>query len=1063
MNPTLSTIVPWFQFIRAGILSTLLCLSLAVAAQVSGVVTDAGTGETLIGATVIIEGTTVGTVTDIDGRYELNANQGDVLVFSFTGYTNQEITVTDEMEINVLLSPGVLVEEVVVTGYTTQRTRDITGAVSVVSVDEMNDYSASSFTQKLEGRASGLNISTSGEPGEGTTVRIRGISSFQNNDPLYIIDGVPVQDAFNTGFNPNDIESIQVLKDAASASIYGARANNGVIIVTTKKGKAGQTRITYDGYVGTATPAHNMDYMITNPVDYSNYVWDRHENAGLDIDGANPYSVGRGVIPPYIFPFPGDNVNEADYSFPDNIIIRTNPNGTNWFDEVFDAGLVTEHNVGVSGGTENNSFYFSGSYLNQEGAMIHNNFERFSLRANSTFNLGPVTIGENFSIARSQRVGQDGFSGGNQDEQGIMTYLTLIHPLIPVHDVSGENAGGAKASGLTGTNPVYANLRNKDNGSTSYRILGNAYLEWEIISGLKAKTSFGVDYFNNFFQGFSFPSYEARQPNTTNGFSESWQNGYNWTWTNTLAYNNRFADRHSVQALVGYESIKNNFRQLNGSINNYFTQDINAWYVNGGLADPDTRGVNSFGGFSSLVSAFGKIDYAFDDKYIVSATLRRDGSSNFGDEKYGFFPAFSVGWRIGAESFLQNLTWLDDLKLRFGWGKTGNQSIPAGNPFDRFGGGLASTFYDINATSNSAVTGFALVNRGNRNTKWEENISTNIGLDASILNGKLNFVIDVYSREVDGLLFPAALPGTAGTAAPAFVNIASMKNEGVDIGIDWNDNVSANFGYNVGVTFTRYQNEVLDIDGSSTTFFPGGFDSRIGIVNFNQVGEPISSFYGWTADGFFQSQAEVDAHADQQGKAIGRIRFADLDGDGVINDNDKGTIGNPHPDFTLGLNLGFDIKQFDVSIFLFSSIGNEVFNYQKLFDVFSFFNSNVRKEVVTGSWTPNNPDAKFPINDLNDIFSISPSTFYVEDASYLRAKNIQVGYTFPQTLVGDIFSRLRVYVQAQNLFTVTDYSGLDPAPSNFGQSGLNGDLWNGYDFGNYPAERKFLFGVNVGF
>ncbi|MCB0633614.1 MAG: TonB-dependent receptor [Saprospiraceae bacterium] len=1038
--------------------------------RISGTVIDDDTEEPLIGATILVQGSSTGTVTDIDGNFTIDANEGDLLQVSFTGYNPQTVPVGTQTNLQIRLVSGIAIDEIVVTGYSTQRKKDITGAVSVVDVEEMNQIAASSFTQKLEGRAPGVTISTSGEPGEGTTVRIRGISSFQNNDPLYIIDGVPVQDAYNTGFNPNDIESIQVLKDAASASIYGARANNGVIIITTKKGQEGKTRITYDAYVGVATPAHNMDYMITDPLEYSEYVWDRYENAGLTIDAANPYSVGRGRLPDYIYPFtPGTPVDESAYSYPDNIIMRANKAGTHWFDETFDPALMTEHNIGVSGGTANNSYYLSTSYLDQNGTMLYNYFKRFSLRANSSFKLGPVTVGENLSLTRSTRVGQDGFSGGNQDEQGIMTFLTLINPLIPVHDISGTHAGGAKASGLgNGGNAVYANIRNKDNQNISYRVLGNAYAEWEILNGLRAKTSFGINYFNNFSRNFSYPSYENQQPNTNNGFSENWQNGYQWTWTNTLAYSNVFAEKHNFQVLVGYEAIKNNFRQISGGLNNYVTLDINAWYLNGALADPDTRSVGSSGGFNSLVSAFAKLDYSFDDKYILSGTLRRDGSSNFGDEKFGIFPAFSVGWRIGAEPFLQRLTWLDDLKIRAGWGVTGNQSIPSGNPYDRFGGGLQQTFYDIGGTNNSLVTGYALVNRGNSGTKWEENVSKNIGLDASILNGSLNLVLDVYSRTVDGLLFPAALPGTAGTAAPAYINVASMRNNGVDIGLDWNRRTSTNFSYNVGLTFTSYVNEVLDIDGSSETFFPGGFDSRIGIVNFNMVGQPISTFYGWTADGYFQNQQEVDAHAEQQGKAIGRIRFRDISGpdgvpDGMINDDDKGPIGNPHPDFTLGFNLGFNIGQFDFTAFVFASIGNEIFNYQKLFDVFSFFNSNVRRDVVTDSWTPSNPNAKYPINDLNDIFSISPSTFYVEDASYLRAKNIQLGYTFPAGSLGKAFSKLRIYVTGQNLFTFTNYSGLDPSPSNFGQSGLNGDLWNGYDFGNYPTTRTIMFGVNAGF
>ena len=1035
--------------------------------QITGSIQDAETGEPLIGATVLIVGTSTGTVTDFDGNFTIEANEGDVLSIAFTGYATQEITVGTETNLEVQLAQGINIDEVVVTGYSSQRKRDITGAVSVVEVEEINKIgAAASFTQKLEGQAAGVTISTSGEPGEGTTVRIRGISSFQNNDPLYIIDGVPVQDAYNTGFNPNDIETIQVLKDAASASIYGARANNGVIIITTKKGKSGRAQVTYDAYVGAATPAHNMDWMIKDPVDYSNYVWDRYENAGLQLDAASPYSVGRGQFPQYIFPFPNDGpVDESAYSFPDNIIIRTNPEGTDWFDEVFRTAPVTEHNLGIAGGTENANYYFSASYLDQQGTMEYNYFRRFSLRANTSVNVGPFTIGENISLTRSNSVGQDRIGGGNQDEQGIMSNLSRVHPLIPVYDVGG-NAGGAKASGVGGGNSVWSLIRAKDNDGTFYRILGNVYAEVDIIDGLRARTSIGANYFNNFTQGFNFPSYEARQPNTGNGFSENWSNGYSWTWTNTLTYDRTFGEKHDFQILLGYESIKNENRNIRGAINQYVTFDPNAWYVNGGLADPDTRAVNSGGGFSSLVSAFTKLDYVYDGKYIVSGTLRRDGSSNFGTEKYGWFPAFSVGWRLAGEPFLQNVGWLDDLKVRFGWGVTGNQSVPGGNAFDRFGGGVASTFYDINGTNNSLVAGYALINRGNSNTKWEENISKNFGLDASLLNGKLDFVLDIYSRTVDGLLFPAALPGTAGTAAPAFVNIASMRNDGVDISLAWRNRVSPDFSYNASATFTKYRNEVVSIDGSSDSFFPGGFDSRIGIVNFNQIGQPISSFFGFQQDGFFNSQAEVDAHATQDGAAPGRIRFKDLNNDGVINDDDKGAIGNPHPDFTLGLNLGFTYKNFDFTTFLFTSIGNHIFNYEKLFNVFSFFNSNVRKDVLTDSWTPSNTDAKYPINDLNDIFSIQPSDFYVEDASYLRAKNIQLGYTFPESTFGNVFSSLRIYIQAQNLFTITGYEGLDPAPSNFGINGGStgsADLWTGFDLGNYPASRTFMFGVNAKF
>ncbi len=1066
---TLSKIRGLAILLRYGGLSLFFMLVFAAGAfaqtmTVTGTVTDE-TGLTLPGVNILVQGTTNGTITDIDGNYELRVAKGATLLFSFTGYAAQSVTVGENARIDVSMQPdSKVLSEVVVTGYSSQRKRDITGAVSVVDAEQLNQVSASSFTQKLEGRASGVNISTSGEPGEGTTVRIRGISSFQNNDPLYVIDGVPVQDSYSTGFNPNDIESIQVLKDASAASIYGARANNGVIIVTTKKGKAGKTRVTYDAYAGVQTPIGNMDYLISDPLDWSNYVWTRHEAAGAVVDAANPYSLGRGVLPTYSFPA-GNTADESAYSYPGNIIMKANKAGTKWFDEVFDPALVTEHNLGISGGNENGRYYFSTSYLDQNGTMIHNYFKRLSLRANTEFNAGRFTFGENISLTRSNSVGNDAVSGGNQDEQGVMTWVTLLNPLTPVYDVKG-NYGGDKANGMSnGSNPIAQLTRNKDNDGTFYRVLGNAFAEVNIINGLKARTSFGADYYNNYTGGFSFPNFENREFNSSNGWSENWSNGLTWTWTNTLSYNTTLSGVHALQALVGYEAIKGESRNIGGGLANYFTTNINAWYLNTGLADPSSRTVYSNSPPTySLASAFAKFDYGFDDRYLVSFTIRRDGSSNFGDEKYGVFPAFSLGWRVSKESFLAGSDWLSDLKLRFGWGITGNQNIPGGNAYNRFGGGPPSTFYDINGEQTGVVTGYALTNRGNPATKWEENTSTNIGLDLSILEGKFNLVVDVYNRTVDGLLYPAALPGTAGTASPAFVNIAEMTNRGVDLGLDYKNRISSDLSLDLGLTFSQYKNEIIDIDGNSTSFIPSGFDSRVGTVNINQIGSSISSFFGLTADGIFRSQAEVDAHAAQDGKAVGRIRFKDLNGDGVIDDDDKGVIGDPHPDFTAGLNIAVNFKNFDFTAFFFSSVGNEIFNYNKLFDTFGFFNSNVRKSVLTNSFSDSNPNGNLPKLDINDTYSYQPSSFYVEDASYLRLKTLQLGYTLPKTALGNVFSNLRIYVQAQNLFTLTGYSGIDPAPSNFGvQDGANPDQWNGYDFGNYPANKIFMLGVSAGF
>ncbi|MDX1908375.1 MAG: TonB-dependent receptor [Bacteroidia bacterium] len=1076
---SLSTVlIHWGRHLSMLLLLTASVVTGYAQVRVSGTVTDETSGSPVIGASVIIQGTTTGALTGDDGSFSLTVNKGQALVISMVSFETQVVTVGDNPVINVVLK-AITVDEVVVTGYSSQRKRDITGAVSVIKASEMNEIVAPSFIQKIEGRATGVNISTSGEPGSGTVVRIRGISSFQNNDPLYIIDGVPVQDSYQNGLNPNDIESIQVLKDASAASIYGARANNGVVIVTTKKGSAGAVRVTYDGYAGVQVPVGKYD-LIVDPKDYSEVVWRSHENANIAIPTAVPYAFGRGQIPTYYYDgsssgYPGANqVDESLYSYPNNLIMKSNQAGTDWWDEVFDPSRMTEHTVGVSGGSSNSNFYLSANYLNQDGTMKYTYFNRAAIRANSEFRAKKFTFGENFSLARSQGVSMP---GGNQQEGNTMTQILKAQSIIPVYDISGVNFAGGKANGLSnGTNPVAQIYRNRNNEGTYYRILGNAYGQVEIVKGLKARTSLGVDFFDNYNGGFNFPTWENSEPTTVNGWNENWSKGFTWTWTNTLTYNHTFADVHNVQALVGYEAIKGTFRNIGGSLANYFTTDINAWYLSTGLADPGSRTVNSGGSFRSLASAFAKVDYAFSDKYLISATIRRDGSSNFGTQKYGVFPAVSVGWRLTGESFLEGVTWLEDLKLRAGYGVTGNQEIPGGNAFDRFGGDPGSSFYAIGG-GNTLATGYALTNRGNAATKWEENISTNIGVDASLMSGALVVVLDVYQRTVDGLLFNPALPATSGTAAAPFINVAKMENRGIDASATYRKDFGK-LGFDATLNFSVYRNEILDIDGNSTSFFSTGGDTRIGRTAFNTLGSPIGTFYGFTADGIFRSEEEVAAHAQQDGAAVGRLRFKDISGpgadgivgtdddqpDGIINDADLGVIGSPHPDFTSGLTLGLRYGNFDASVFVFASVGNQVFNYNKLFEVFRFFNTNVRKEVLERSFHPTlNPDGDYPIMDENDVYSERPNSFYVENASYLRFRNIQVGYTLPASVVSKVgITRLRLYVQAQNAFTITKYSGIDPALSNFGVRG-NADQWMGNDFGNYPGSQIFTVGLNLGF
>jgi len=1049
-----------------------MLLTTMISAQVSGVITDAENGETLIGASVLVKGTTLGTVTDFDGNFSINASPGDVLEISYTGYATQSLTLGNETTLNISLAQGVALDEVVVTGYSSQRERDITGAVAVVKSEELNEVTATSFAQKLDGKVTGVTIQSSGAPGAGTSVRIRGISSFQNNDPLYIIDGVPTTDNFNTGINPNDIESIQVLKDASASSIYGSRANNGVIIITTKKGKKGRTAITYNATVGSQTPVGKFN-LIVDPRQYSEVVNRSFANSSqTGIPAEVPYSAGSGVIPEYIYAgdfsgYPGDNpVNEANYSFPDNLIMRANQSGTDWWDEVFSPALVTEHTLGVSGGGENSTFAMSFGYLDQEGTMIHTDFDRFSVRANSEFSKGRFTIGENFTFARSTSLGQ---VGGNQNEQNTMTQILKAQSIIPVFDISGVNYAGGKANGLSnGSNPVAQQARAKDNRGVFYKALGNAYLEFEVVEGLSVRSSLGIEYFNNFTGGFNFPTYEESEPNLTNSFSEQNQGGFNWTWTNTAKYDTNIDGVHDIGVLVGYEAIRNSGRTIGGGLSQYFTTDINAWYLNTGLGAPDSRTVFSNGFFSTLASVFGQVNYSFDDTYLFSATLRRDGSSNFGrDQRYGVFPAFSAAVRLS--NLMTDNGVFDDLKIRAGWGQTGNQNIPGGNTVDRFGGGPGSSFYDITGSNNSLATGYALTNRSNADTKWERQTSINVGVDGSMYNGKITFVVDLYDRNTDDLLFNPLNPATAGAAAPAFVNIASMNNKGIDFSVNYRDKANANFGYNIGLNLSAYKNEIKEIDGALTEFFPQTSVGRIGNISYNPIGESIGTFYGFQTDGIFRSQAEVDAHAEQNGKAVGQLRLKDLNNDGVINDDDLGSIGSPHPSLTLGINLGVNFGDFDISTFWTGSVGNDIYNYNKLFEVFRFFNANVREDLLDRSFDPvTNPDGDYPLINEDDIFSENSTDFYVEDGSYLRLRTLQIGYALPADILNKIgIGSARIYLQGQNLLTFTDYSGIDPALSSFGLGDNNGinqsDQRMGFDFGNYPQSKIIQFGINASF
>ncbi len=1050
--------------LTAVLLLVLASVGLAQDRVVSGTVTDEN-GSSMPGVNVLLKGTSTGTATDVDGNFKISiANDQSTLIFTFVGYATSEVIVGARSVVNLQLTPDVqTLTELVVTGYTSQRKADITGAVAVVDAEALKTFKTANVGQQLAGRAPGVTVSTNGSPGAESNIRVRGISSLlASSDPLFIIDGVQIQgDKALNGLNPNDIESMQVLKDAGSAGIYGARANAGVIIVTTKQGKAGKMKVSYNGYYGVQNPVGGYDDILSqDPLEYAQKYHTIKNPGSATFYGG----VGSAASIPDLFYNPPGNTDESTYNYPDDprieptLFMRSNETGTNWWDEVFGPAPIQNHNLSLSGGSDKGTMAASVDYFKQDGTMKYTYFERLSTRLNGTMKSDKFTFTQNLAFTYSKGVSQ---ASGEQNEQNVMTQILKMNSVVPVYDISGEHFASAKTVNFSnGSNPLARAYRNKDNYGKTYRLMGGLSAEYKILSYLSAKTQFSGDFSSSSGVNFTFPSWENREFNGNNNFSENQSIWANWVWTNTLNFNKVINEKHKIDAFVGYEAVSVNNRNISGRVDNFgFTsQDIR--YLNTALA-PTINNVNSGSTLGTIASTFAKVDYALSDKYLISASIRRDGSSQFApDKRYGVFPAFSAGWRISEESFLQSTTWLDDLKLRAGYGVTGNQNgVPNGNAYNRYG---ARSIYDAgyNITGDNAgnSAGYALTAYGNPTTQWEENKMIDVGVDVTVLNGKFSLVFDWFKKDIDKLLFLASFPGVAGAADVPARNVANVTNIGFDGSINYRDNFG-DLGVDIGLNFSHFKNEVTQLVGDTKLIFPGGPDKRFGEIGVWQVGYPIGSFYGYVNDGLFQNQADLDAVV-QSGEGLGRLRWKDISGpngvpDGEITDADKGVIGSPQPKLTMGLNIGLNYKSFDFTMMLFGSFGNDIYNYNKLFTHFGFFNSNIAQEVIDDSWTSEGVGS-LPIIDPNDSQSVTSSSFYVEDGSYVRAQNITLGYTLPKT---PVFQKLRVYLQMQNAFTITKYSGIDPALSSVRQ----GDAFTGYDFGNYPSSRTFMVGVNATF
>lgn len=1025
---------------------------------VVGTVTSSTDNSPLIGATILVKGTDSGTITDIDGSYSIRLTGNDaVLVVSYTGYETQEVAVGSQTTVNVALTESATsLSEVVVTGYSAQQKKDLTGAVGTVNTDDLKQIPSSNINSQLQGRVSGVTVSGDGRPGSVAKVRIRGFASFTGaNDPLYIVDGVPTTDV--STLNPNDVENISVLKDAGAASIYGARAANGVILITTKRGQSKGVKVSYDMYYGSQNPSvGNLD--ILNAQEYADLQWLVYKNDKLD---GTVDADGDGVLDSENHPIYGSSANPEP-------TLPSWAGDTDWFEEITRNAIIQNHDISLSGGNDNARFYAGLNYFDQEGIILTNFAQRYSARLNSEFKVakGRVTVGENLTV--TGRVG-NGVSG-NGLEGSPISRVYMSQPIIPAvitepvqgisHNFLPGEYGGTGIASRTGNTPnILADLeRNAEDRQKDIRVLGSIFGDIKLMDGLNFRSTFGGTYQSGYNTDWTGATYERAENQATSSYNENAYFNSDWVWTNTLTLDKNFG-LNRLLAVAGYEAVEYGIgRSLSATKAGYFSIDPAFRTVTNGAAI--TAANSGFNTPTRLVSQFLRADYSYNNRYYLSATVRRDGASNFGkDYRYGVFPSVSGGVRIS--DFIA-ADFLSDMKIRGGYGTMGNQrAVSPFNQYNNFGGDPGSTYYDLNGTGTSSLQGFAANFAGNLDSKWETQITTNVGFDASLFNSKVQLSFDWYTKEAQDLLFTRQVDATYGNAPQAQINIGDMKNTGIDVQVDYRTDITNDLRLDATVTFTTYKNEITKITDNIDYFDSGFGDTRIGSFNRNQVGRSISEFYGYQVIGLFQNDAEVDGAPTQDGAEPGFFRYQDTDGDGVITGDDRVFFGNPNPDFTYGLNLGLTWKDFDLSAFFFGSQGNDIFNYNRWWlDFWPSFQNQKSADLLYNSWTPENPGATTPKASNKSNFSNNTQSvsYYVEDGSFLRLRNVQLGYTLPADLIAKAgLSKARLYVQGVNLFTATKYSGIDPDINN------GGDTAFGVDFGNYPLVKQFIFGLNVSF
>ena len=1027
------------------LMSSALCTVCTVASaqqvNVNGIVKDA-TGETVIGASVMVKGTKTGTVTDFDGKFHVECTPGATLVISYIGYQTQEVKAADGMNV-VLQEAANDLNEVVVTGYTTQRKADLTGAISVVSVDDIAKQNENNPIKALQGRVPGMNISADGSPSGTATVRIRGIGTLNNNDPLYIVDGIPTKAGMHE-LNGNDIESIQVLKDAASASIYGSRAANGVIIITTKKGKEGKIKVDFDGSIAVSTYAHKMK--VLNAKEYGQVMWQAYVNDGMD-----PNTNGLGYRYDWGYNAQGTPVlNGVSMKKYLDDAGTTPAADTDWFDETTRTGVIQQYNVSVSNGSDKGSSFFSLGYYKNLGIIKTSDFNRFSARMNTEYKLlknKMLTVGEHFTLNRTSEVQAPG---------GFLQNVLQFNPSLPIYTEDGNYAG--PVGGYPDRyNPVAVLERNKDNRYTYWRMFGDAYLNLNPFKGFNIRTTFGLDYSQKQQRFFTYPVTEGNVANNKNGVEAKQEHWTKWMW-NAVATYNMEVGKNRIDLMAGMELNRQDDIYFSGYKEGFSILNPDYMWPDAGTTNPQAYGGGS--GYS-LVSFFGKANYNYADKYMASFTIRRDGSSRFGkNNRYATFPSVSAGWRINQENFLKKASWIDDLKIRASWGQTGNQEIDnlarytlyvSNYGVNENGGQSYGTSYDIAGTNGGSTlaSGFKRNQIGNDNIKWETTTQTDLGFDFAFFRNTLYGNFDWYFKKTKDIL--VNMPGIAvmGEGSSQWINAGEMENRGFEFNIGYRNQTHFGLKYDVTANISSYRNKITALP---TTVAANGTFGGNGVKSV--IGHPMGAQVGYVADGIFKSQEEIDNHATQEGAGLGRIRWKDLTGDGKITEADQTWIYNPVPDFTYGFNIYLEYKNFDFTAFFQGVQGVDIISdLKKETDIWAGLNIGFlnKGKRLLDAWSTTNPDSNVPALSLSDNNNEKRvSSYWVENGSYLKLRTIQFGYNFPQTIASKLaMQRLRMYVSAQNLFTIksSSFTGVDPENPNYG----------------YPIPLNITFGLNVTF